>query len=195
MRNLSFISIRLPHIYHYASEALKPIIEILIEILLLIGKPESHLLHLLNLICENFPPYTTELELSDHVKVACPCQEVHVVSPFGFKLLRKVERRTETRCQQVVLIRMLSIQSWVQLPALNSRISRQGAEIVSNWFAFYDQEDVEAFLNLAKIAENISFQRLVILILIRIIILMIFSSGWTSEVPLENKAGQCLHRP
>ena len=60
---------------HNASEDLEPII----EILLIIGKPESHLLQLLDLICENFPPYVTEREIRDYVKVACPCQEVHDV--------------------------------------------------------------------------------------------------------------------
>ena len=40
---------------HYASEDLEPII----EILMIIGKPESHLLQLLDLICENFPSYST----------------------------------------------------------------------------------------------------------------------------------------
>ena len=87
---------------HYASEDLEPII----EMLLIIGKPESHLLQLLDLICENFPPYAIEQEIPDHVKITCPCQEIHDVSPFGFQLLEKVERRTDTCLQQVDIIRM-----------------------------------------------------------------------------------------
>ena len=90
---------------HYASEDLEPII----EILMIIGKPESHLLKLLDLLCENFPPYVTEREIRDYVKVACPCQEVHDVSPFGFGLLEKVERSTGTCHQQVDAIRMWSM--------------------------------------------------------------------------------------
>ena len=46
---------------HYVTKALEPII----EILLLIGKPESQLLQLLDRICKNFPPY---IESPDHVK-------------------------------------------------------------------------------------------------------------------------------
>ena len=155
---------------HYASEALEPII----EILLLIGKPESHLLQLLDLICENFPPYSTVLELGNHVKVACPCQEVHDVSPFGLELLEKVERSTDTCRQQVDLIRMRSIHGPILSAAKSGMLRRGGpiTKIVSKDFVFATQEHVEAFLTLAKVADNISFQRLAVLI--RIVILIIF---------------------
>ena len=75
------------------------VLEPIIKILLLIGKPESHLLQLLDLICKRFPPYISERGTPDHVKVVCPCHEVHDVSPFGFGLLEKVERSTDT-CRQ-----------------------------------------------------------------------------------------------
>ena len=165
INNLRIVSL----MEHYASEDLEPII----EILLLIGKPESHLLQLLDLICENFPPYVTEREIPDHVKVACPCQEVHDVSPFGLQLLEKVERSTDTCLQQVDTIRMGSIHGapflGPILPALKSRMLRPGGLIkktVSLDFEFETREDVEAFLALAKSADSISFQRLVILIIL-----------------------------
>ena len=156
----------------YAKKALEPII----EILLLIGKPESHLMQLLDLICENFPPCM--IEFGNIVKMACPCQEVHDVSPFGLELLEKVERSTDTCLQQVDTIRMGSIHGapflGPILPALKSRMLRPGGLIkrtVSMDFEFETREDVEAFLALVKIADSISFQRLVIIIiLIKILI-------------------------
>ena len=170
INNLRIVSL----MEHYASEDLEPII----EILLIIGKPESHLLQLLDLICENFPPYVTEREIPDHVKITCPCQEVHDVSPIGLELLEKVERSTDTCLQQVDTIRMGSIHGAPLLgpilPSLKSRMLRPGGLIkktVSMDFEFETREDVEAFLALVKIADSISFQRLVIIIiLIKILI-------------------------
>ena len=169
---------------HYAREALEPVI----EILLLIGKPESHLLQLLDLICENFPSYSTGhldmvtefqdvLELGNHVKVACSCKEVHDVSPFGLELLEKVERNTDTCLQQVDTIRMWRFFGPI-LSAIKSRMLRPGGLIkktVSIDIEFETREDVEAFLALAKSADSISFQRLVVIIIILIIIPIIFS--------------------
>ena len=185
----------------YAREALEPFI----EILLLIGKPESHLLQLLDFICKNFSPYSTLLEIpdSDHIKITCPCQEVHEVSSFGLELLENVERRTGTCLQQVDLIWTGSIIHGPILSALKSGMLRRGGlrtKIVSDGFVFATQEDVEAFLALAKVAHSINFKRLVVLtlviflILIRITILIIFSSGWSSEDPSVKRAGQCLRR-
>ena len=170
INNLRIVSL----MEHYASEDLEPII----EILLLIGKPESHLLQLLDLICENFPPYVTEREIPDQVKITCPCQEVHDVSPIGLELLEKVERSTDTCLQQVDTIRMGNIHGapflGPILPSLKSRMLRPGGLIkktVSMDFEFETREDVEAFLALVKIADSISFQRLVIIIiLIKILI-------------------------
>ena len=61
------------------------------------------------------------------------------------------------------------------LSALNSRMERQGglitkAEVYE--FVFALQEDVEAFLALAKNVDSISFQKLVVILLI--ISLLIF---------------------
>ena len=158
------------------------VLEPIIEILLLIGKPESHLQQLLDLICKRFPPYIPEQGAPDHVKVVCPCHEVHDVSPFGFGLLEKVERSTGTCHQQVDAIRMWSMcKEHVKyacrpiLSALNSRMARQGGLIAKAEFyefVFSTQKDVEIFLALAKNVDRISFQRLVVIILI--IFLLIF---------------------
>ena len=142
---------------HYASQDLEPII----EILLIIGKPESHLLQLLDLICERFPPYVTEREIRDHVKVACPCLEVHEVSSLGLVLLEMVERSTGTRHQQIDLVFVWQITGSV-LPFLKSRMERGGGRMtktVCDNFVFDTQEDTEAFLALAKIADSIVFRR------------------------------------
>ena len=149
-----------PLMEHYARETLEPFI----EILLLIGKPESHVLQLLDFICKNFPPYSTRVEIpdSDHIKITCPCQEVHEVSSFGLELLENVERRTGTCLQQVDLIWTGSIIHGPILSALKSGMLRRGGlrtKIVSDGFVFATQEDVEAFLALAKSADSISFQR------------------------------------
>ena len=111
------------------------------------------------------------LEFDNIVKVACPCQEVHDVSPFGLQLLEMVERSTDTCLQQVDIIRMWSFLGPI-LPTLKSRMLRPGGLIkktASTDFEFETQEDVEAFLALAKIANSISFRRLVVLIIILII--------------------------
>ena len=159
------------------------VLEPIIEILLLIGKPESHLLQLLDLICKRFPPYIPELgtyyypvRVPDHVKVVCPCHEVHDVSPFGFGLLEKVERSTDTCRQQVDEIRMKSMciehvksACGPILSALKSRMARQGGQIAKTEFyefVFATQEDVEVFLALAKNVDSISFQKLVVILLI-----------------------------
>ena len=182
----------------YATKALEPII----EILLLIGKPESHLMHLLDLICENFPPCM--YEYGNIVKVACPCQEVHEVSRFGLEFLEMVESSTDTCLQQIDEIRMRSMHGPI-LSALKPVMVRRGGmkqtkTIAYDDIAFATQEDVEAFLTMAKVADSISFLRLVVLTLIifhiifHIVILIIFSQGCKSPVPSVKKAGQCLQR-
>ena len=187
---------------HYARESLEPFI----EILLLIGKPESHVLQLLDFICKNFPPYSTRVEIPDHIKItyACPCQEVQEVSSFGLELLEKVERRTGTCLQQVDTIRMWSIHGPI-LSALKPVMLRRGGLRIKTMvddFVFASQEDVEVFLTLAKISDSISFQWSVVLILIifqiliifHIAILIILSQGYKSLVPSVKRAGQCLRR-
>ena len=147
-----------------ARRALEPII----EILLLMGKPESHLLHLLDIICKRFPPTdVTRRRGPNQVKVMCPCLEVHIGSPLGFVLLEMVERSSETCHLQVDLVSMWKIDGTI-LPALKSRMERPGGLITKTLsfdFVLGTQEDAEAFLALAKIADSIIFSKLDLIII------------------------------
>ena len=73
------------------------------------------------------------------------------------------------------------------LSALNSRMERQGglitkAEVYE--FVFATQEDVEAFLALAKNVDSISFQKLVlILLIISLLIFLIISYQIYLSIP------------
>ena len=73
------------------------------------------------------------------------------------------------------------------LSALNSRMERQGglitkAEVYE--FVFATQEDVEAFLALAKNVDSISFQKLVlILLIISLLIFLIISYQIHLSIP------------
>ena len=80
-------------------------------------------MQVLDLICENFPPCM--IESGNIVKVVCPCQEVHDVSPFGLELLEMVESSTDTCLQQVDTIRMWSIYGPI-LSALKPVMLRRG---------------------------------------------------------------------
>ena len=135
-----------------AARALEPII----ETLHLLGKSESRLLQLLEIICERFPSAGPDL-----VKVACPCLEVHEVSSLGLVLLEMVERSTGTCLQKIDLVFVWQITGSV-LPSLKSRMERGGGRMtktVCDNFVFDTQEDTEAFLALAKIADSIVFRR------------------------------------
>ena len=97
----------------------------------------------------------------DLVKVACPCLEVHEVSSLGLVLLEMVERSTGTCLQKIDLVFVWQITGSV-LPSLESRMERGGARMtktVCDNFVFDTQEDTEAFLALAKIADSIVFRR------------------------------------
>ena len=139
-----------------AARALEPII----ETLHLLGKSESRLLQLLEIICERFPSNNSAAG-PDLVKVACPCLEVHEVSSLGLVLLEMVERSTGTCLQKIDLVFVWQITGSV-LPFLKSRLGRGGGRMtktVCDNFVFDTQEDTEAFLALAKIADSIVFRR------------------------------------
>ena len=175
-----------------AEKALEPII----EILQVLDKTESHLLQLLDIICQRFPSNHTSAG-PDQVKVACPCHEVHEVSTLGFLLLEMVERSAETCRQQIDLVFVWQIIGPL-LPALKSRMSRRGGlitRIVCDNFVFETQEDAEAFLALVKIGDSILFHRSVVIIIT--IIIMIFISinlGWLSVDQLVQEAGRLWQR-
>ena len=132
------------------------------------GKPESQLLQLLDIVCKRFPPTdTTHRRGPNQVKVTCPCLEVHIVSPLGFVLLEMVERSTETCHLQVDLVSMWKIDGTI-LPALKSRMERPGGLIMKTLsfdIVLGTQDDAEAFLALAKIADSVIFSKLDIIII------------------------------
>ena len=139
-----------------AARALEPII----ETLHLLGKSESRLLQLLEIICERFPSNNSAAG-PDLVKVACPCLEVHEVSSLGLVLLEMVERSTGTCLQKIDLVFVWQIIGST-LPFLKSRLERGGGRMtktVCDNFVFDTQEDTETFLALAKIADSIVFRR------------------------------------
>ena len=141
-----------------AARALEPII----ETLHLLGKSESRLPQLLEIICERFPSNNSAAG-PDLVKVACPCLEVHEVSSLGLVLLEIVERSTGTgTChQQIDLVFVWQITGSA-LPYLKSRMERGGGRMtktVCDNFVFDTQEDTEAFLALAKFADSVVFRR------------------------------------
>ena len=65
----------------------------IIEIMKLVGRPRSHLLALLEIICESFPTMETWLGGFEFVKVTCfdLHHGVHNVSAVGFVLLKLAE--------------------------------------------------------------------------------------------------------
>ena len=139
-----------------AARALEPII----ETLPLLGKSDSRLLQLLEIICERFPSNNSAAG-PDLVKVACPCLEVHEVSSLGLVLLEMVERSTGTCHQQIDLVFVWQIGGST-LPSLKSRMERGGGRMtktVCDNFVFDTQEDTEAFLALAKFADSVVFRR------------------------------------
>ena len=143
-----------------AVRALEPII----EVLHLMGKPESQLLELLHIICRRFPSNKAGA-LPDLVKVSCQCHEVsHDVSSLGFVLLEFVENSTGTSYQQVLSVYVWNIKHSI-FPSLKSRLPSSGGKIGQIRcidFGFDTQEDAETFLALAKEAESVVFRRLVV---------------------------------
>ena len=140
-----------------AFNTLKPIV----QILKLMGKLESQLLQLLDIICKRFPPINAPHDL---IKIACPCSEVHEVSYLGLCLLEQIERSTRTSKQQVSLVVRADIRGSI-LHLLKSRVTRPGGkigQIVAGDFVFDTQDDAEAFLTLVKHVDNISFRRMIV---------------------------------
>ena len=99
----------------------------------MIGNPHFHLLPLLDIICERFPP--TEDTNGDpyrqefyNIKVTCPSHKVHSVSVLGFQLLELVETANGSSEQSVELVDLRDI-SRPLISALISRVTRQERRI------------------------------------------------------------------
>ena len=96
----------------------------IIEIMKLVGSPRSHLLALLEIICESFPTMETWLGGFEFVKVTCfdlhHC--VHDVSAVGFVLLELAEGALGSSEQKVLCV--FSVTGALA-SALRSRMRRQ----------------------------------------------------------------------
>ena len=149
----------------------------IVGILDMMGNPQFHILELLEIICERFPP-TRTLPLmamlpnvppalpqrgKKHVKVTCD-HGVHSVSELGFVLLESIEEATDTVEQRIESVLVDSLRQPLP-PALVSMLARQERSISHvEAFSFLceNQADAEAFLTLAKHTEEFTFRRLLV---------------------------------
>ena len=77
----------------------------IVELLKTREDPLPHLLDLLDLICERFPP-TGPTENGECVQVSCPRHGSHSVAPIGFQLLEAVEAALGTLEQRLQLVQV-----------------------------------------------------------------------------------------
>ena len=139
----------------------------IVGILHMMGNPQFHILELLEIICERFPPTSVPnggwLRKRHVVKVTSD-HGVHSVSELGFVLLESIEEATDTVEQRIESVLVDSPRQPL-LPALVSRLARQERSIshVEAWtFVCENQADAEAFLTLAKHTEEFTFRRLIV---------------------------------
>ena len=74
----------------------------IVELLKTREDPLPHLLDLLDLICERFPPTRP----TEFVEVSCPRHGSHSVAPIGFQLLEAVEAALGTLEQRLQLVQV-----------------------------------------------------------------------------------------
>ena len=115
--------------YNELSEECMAGIGPIIEILQTIGNPTSHLLKLLEFICESFPALERRYLIHDHrwgnIKVSCPTHGDHVVSLLGFQLLELVEGATGSSELKIGSVRLSFLEAGPLIQALISRAMRQ----------------------------------------------------------------------
>ena len=143
-------------------EKLRPII----GIMQLIGGPEPHLLALLDVICDRFPPNNWNQSGRPEyvVKVTGPSHEVHHVSELGFVLLEFVEAAHGSSVQKLGSVFVFSIERSL-MSALKSRMMRQEGKVSrveTHFFSCGTQDEAEALPTLVEHTERFGFRRLVI---------------------------------
>ena len=137
----------------------------ILGVLQLIGSPLPHLLDLLEIICQRFPP--TEVRrgvLFGEVKVTCPTHKVHNVSALGFVLLELVEGALGSSLQKIRSVFVNSIEGLLA-SALKSRTMRQEGmikKVDAHFFVSKTQDDVEALTTLVQRTTRFTFHRLAI---------------------------------
>ena len=142
---------------------MKPII----GILQMMDSPQFHLMVLLDIICQRFPPVDNFGHCfgPQHVYVTCPIHLVHHVSPLGFVLLELVEAVCVKGSSELELDDTDQVDDPL-IAALKSRMMRQGGwlsgQVEVHAFFLKTQKDAEALLSLAQHAEGIGFRKLAI---------------------------------
>ena len=137
----------------------------ILGVLQLIGSPLPHLLDLLEIICQRFPP--TEVRrgvLFGEVKVTCPTHKVHNVSALGFVLLELVEGALGSSLQKIRSVFVNSIEGLLA-SVLKSRTMRQEGmikKVDAHFFVSKTQDDAEALTTLVQRTTRFTVRRLAI---------------------------------
>ena len=119
--------------------------------------PKPHLMELLDLICERFPPHDYF-----HVEVSCPRHISHSVSTLGFLLLEDTEGALGSTVQKIKTVILHAMKDpW--LSALGARMSRQ-QEVIERiravTFVCTSQTGAEATLAMLQKCEELDMQAL-----------------------------------
>ena len=119
--------------------------------------PKPHLMELLDLICERFPPHDYF-----HVQVSCPRHISHSVSTLGFLLLEDTEGALGSTVQKIKTVILYEMEDpW--LSALGARMSRQ-QEVIERiravTFVCTSQTGAEATLAMLQKCEELDMQAL-----------------------------------
>ena len=141
----------------------------LIGVLQVIGSPQPHLLALLGIICEKFPPPSTcKLEVNqiwlENLKVTRAGDEVHYLSALGFVLLEAIEAAHGSSEQAVGSVFVYNLEEPLT-SALISKIMRQEGKIdqvEADAVFIASQDQVEALCTLVQLTEEFVFRWLTI---------------------------------
>ena len=139
---------------------LKPII----GVLQLIDSPQLHLLDLLEIICQRFPPRDWG-EMARDVKVSCPSHKFHNVSALGFVLLELIEGALGSLEQKILSVFVCCISGPLS-SALKSRMIRQeGVRVKVNAFSLVckTQDEAEVLVTMVQRARRLKINRLAIM--------------------------------
>ena len=153
--------------YRFDEETEQKVVELrpIVGILQLMGSQQCHLLDLLDLICQRFPPieiYTWGVPRD--VEVTCTSHDVHYVSALGFVLLELVEGAIGSLEQKIRSVCVIRIKGPLS-SALKSRMMRQAGmmEVDAYWFSCETQDESETLRTLVQCTERFTVRRLTIL--------------------------------
>ena len=139
-----------------------------IGILQLIGSPHFHLLALLGIICERFPPPSIALAENqfgpEYLKVTQAGYEVQYLSALGFVLLEAVEAAHGSSEQAVGPVFVFNLREPLR-SALKSRMTRQEGKIDqvdADFVVIESQDQAEALRTLVQLTEEFVFRGLAI---------------------------------